>query len=161
MKNFMSKITDAARNLFANQTPQTSSKPFPAPNQLAGLDAPGCAFKKPAVNLPAVIAEPPAPVAPIVEQPTAATHCKECGQALPQRDSQQPASGPVVVPFVDDRDPDHAPINWGDEARTDLPMRSPKRIAFLLQHETESQRDARIVNDGFRYQARRKREGSL
>jgi hypothetical protein len=162
MRNFMSKITDAAKNLFANQMPQTSSKTFPAPNQLAGLDAPGCAFKKPISIMPAVVAKTPAPVAePRIEQPASIQHCHACGQTLPQQPVaevvavvEQVSTGPV------DASDDRRPINIAEEERTDFPMRTSGRIQFLLKHyeRTPEQTQARILNDGARYRYRRSRE---
>lgn len=44
-----------------------------------------------------------------------------------------------------------APIDWDAEQRTDLPMRSPERIQYLLKFETPQQTLARIANDLSRY----------
>ena len=44
------------------------------------------------------------------------------------------------------------PIDWTEEARTDLPMRSPERIQHLLKFENHQQTLARITNDLQRYQ---------
>jgi hypothetical protein len=50
-------------------------------------------------------------------------------------------------PFANLSADDRRPIDWIEEQRLDLPMRSAGRIQFLLQYETEAQRNARIVND--------------
>jgi hypothetical protein len=42
-------------------------------------------------------------------------------------------------------------LNWNEEARTDLPPRSPEQIRRLLEFETEGQTQARILNDHARY----------
>lgn len=42
-------------------------------------------------------------------------------------------------------------LNWDEEARTDLPPRSPEQIRRLLEFETEAQTQARILNDHARY----------
>jgi hypothetical protein len=59
-----------------------------------------------------------------------------------------PAEETVTLP-----EPDRSaePIDWSEEARTDLPPRSPARIQFLLQYESEEQTRARIRNDKIRY----------
>jgi hypothetical protein len=49
----------------------------------------------------------------------------------------------------------HNPINWQDEARVDLPPRTPARIAFLLKFETPAQTAARIDNDRARFRIQR------
>jgi hypothetical protein len=50
-------------------------------------------------------------------------------------------------PFVNLSEEDRRPVDWEEEKRLDLPMRSAGRIQFLLQYETEAQRKARIAND--------------
>ena len=42
-------------------------------------------------------------------------------------------------------------IDWNEEARQDLPMRTPERIWFLLRFENAEQTAARIKNDYLRY----------
>jgi hypothetical protein len=63
-------------------------------------------------------------------------------------------SGEFVAVTTDKTDPlaylsvaDRRPIDWIEEQKLDLPMRSAGRIQFLLQFETEAQRNARIAND--------------
>lgn len=145
------------KNIFS-KTPQQSAKRFPALDELAGLDAPGVGIKEPEIPLPVV--------APITEQPAPVTipRCHACGQVLPQAVveavavvEQVPSTPKGPADLSDDR----RAIDKDEEARTDLPMRSPKRIAFLLQSETEEQTQSRILNDGARYRHRRSREGGL
>ena len=50
-------------------------------------------------------------------------------------------------PFANLSADDRRPIDWIEEQRLDLPTRSAGRIQFLLQYETEAQRNARIAND--------------
>lgn len=52
------------------------------------------------------------------------------------------------------------PIDWDEEARTDLPQRSPERIQHLLKFENHQQTLARITNDLQRYQHARAGKGS-
>jgi hypothetical protein len=46
--------------------------------------------------------------------------------------------------------PEPAP-NWDEEARIDLPMRTPAQIQWLLKFETPEQTAARTDNDHSRY----------
>ena len=153
----MSDIKDAVKKLFANQTQEPrATDAFKA--QLAGLDAPSPSLKK---IVPAVVASVPAPVVvsvvvPIVQQAVAIPAkelCPHCGQPMPKK----------IVPIVvsDPSNPDQRPIDWDDEQRTDLPMRTSNRIQFLLKYETTEQTQARIVNDGLRYRHQRALEGLL
>jgi hypothetical protein len=56
-----------------------------------------------------------------------------------------PAAEPVIAP-----PPEPVP-NWAEEARDDLPMRTPEQIQWLLKFETPAQTAARIANDSKRY----------
>lgn len=53
-----------------------------------------------------------------------------------------------------------APIDWTEEARTDLPQRSPERIQHLLKFENHQQTLARIANDLARYAHQKSGKGS-
>lgn len=153
----MSELLNTVKKVFANQmsTPKASAA-FSA--QLSALDAPAPGVKKAEIILPVVVAPTPAPVvAPVViQQPVAATHTKElcphCNQPMPIK----PA--PVVS---DPNDPNMRPIDWTEEQRTDLPMRTPARIQYLLKFETMEQTRARIENDARRYRHQRALEGLL
>lgn len=47
------------------------------------------------------------------------------------------------------------PINWDDERREDLPVRTPARIQLLLEFESAGQTAARILNDKARFRRSR------
>lgn len=55
---------------------------------------------------------------------------------------------PVVRGVVDE---DRRPVDWLEESRTDLPVRSPGRIRYLLTVESPQQTEARIMNDKMRH----------
>ena len=61
----------------------------------------------------------------------------------------------ITAPEPEPENPDMRLIDRAEEARTDLPPRSPGRIAFLLKHETREQTTARNLNDSVRYRNRR------
>jgi hypothetical protein len=71
--------------------------------------------------------------------------------------TKTPTAAPVIPPMAigPTPDPDLRPIDWDEEARTDLSPRTPGRIQFLLRFETPAQIQARILNDGVRYRNRR------
>jgi hypothetical protein len=152
------KIWKWIRRQFENQMPGSTAME----NKIdfgMGMARPGSGFVK--MPEPVVVPAPPKvePVyaaAPVAAQSIVAKvasdvpRCPNCGQTL------QPN---IAIVEVDPNNPDQRPIDWAEESRTDLPMRTSGRIQFLLRHETEFQRDARILNDGQRY--RNSRAGQL
>ena len=153
----MSDIRTGLKTMFANQMPiPKASAAFSA--QLSALDVPAPGVKKAEIILPAIVSPTPAPVVVpvVIQQPVAATHTKElcphCNQPMPIK----PA--PVVS---DPNDLNMRPIDWTEEQRTDLPMRTPARIQYLLKFETMEQTRARIENDARRYRHQRALEGLL
>jgi hypothetical protein len=149
------RIMEAIKKLFANQLSPEPRATATFSAQLAGLDAPGTQTKKSVVALPAPVAPAPAPV--VIDQPTAMPApelCPHCGQPMPKK-----IPAPIVV--CDPNNPNTRPVDWAEEARTDLPMRTPARIQHLLKFETMEQTRARIENDGRRYRHQRALEGLL
>jgi hypothetical protein len=69
------------------------------------------------------------------------------GVLLPDGTFEGVASATPATPFANLSEEDRRPVDWDEEQRLDLPQRSPGRIEFLLQYETEAQRKARIAND--------------
>lgn len=154
----MSEIKRVFAQLFSNPMPAVKSAKIPE-GLLDCLDAPGVNVKPPENLLPVI-------AAPINDQPAPVTtpRCHSCGQVLPQTVVEVAAvveQVPSAPNGPADQSDDRRAIDKDEEARTDLPMRSPKRIAFLLQSETEEQTQSRILNDGARYRHRRSREGGL
>lgn len=147
---------EAVKKLFANQMPPEPRATEAFKAQLAGLDAP--APKAVPLPVPVIAAPTPAPapvivpvVAPIGQ--TASALCPHCHQPMPA-----PAAPTVVS---DPNNPNTRPVDWAEEARTDLPQRTPARIQHLLKFETMEQTQARIINDGMRYRHQRALEGLL
>jgi Homeodomain-like domain-containing protein len=70
--------------------------------------------------------------------------------------SPTPVVQPEVEPTPGPVNSDTRPIDWDEERRTDLPLRTPERIQFLLQFETSAQTHARILNDQGRYRSQRR-----
>jgi hypothetical protein len=142
---FMASI----RKMFQRKdTPVTKTIDF-------GLAAPGANFKSTSVAAAEVVSQPVV-VAPqsIVPKPVIATpRCPNCRQVLQQKSVEPVAEDP--------NNPDTRKIDWEEEARTDLPMRTSMRIQFLLKHETLQQTQDRILNDGHRYKNARARAGQL
>jgi hypothetical protein len=62
---------------------------------------------------------------------------------------------------VDIAPPPEPVPNWDEEARTDLPPRTPEQIQWLLKFETPEQTQKRIENDKSRYVFARSGEKSL
>jgi hypothetical protein len=175
------RIMETIKKMFSNQLPQAvdaADKRVAPPLDLGdAILAPGRNIQQPvaiplsesmrvvalSTPVPVILPEPPPVVMPTpvvvlsiapAPQPAATPYCPTCGQCLPPGLAIAQKDGQLVVgtaPIEDPNDPNYAPINWDDEQRVDLPMRTPKRIAFLLQHETEVQRTARIFNDACRY----------
>ena len=83
-------------------------------------------------------------------QPGEAVSVPEIVEPEPVAAVVDPTPAPTPKP-----DYDHRPIDWREETRTDLPPRTPGRIAYLLRFETPAQIQARILNDGARYRNRR------
>jgi hypothetical protein len=111
------------------------SAPVPAAKTLApiaGLDIllqPGPAVKRAQPVADAKIAPPPAVILPVPVAPHT----------------------PAASTLAQESNPDHAPIDWEQERREDLPVRTPGRIRFLLRSESEIQTILRIINDKIRF----------
>jgi len=72
--------------------------------------------------------------------------------SLPEPPAVVPvAKAEPVEPQAAIDNPDTRPIDWDEEAQTNLPTRTPRRIAFLLRHESTEQTKRRITNDLLRY----------
>jgi|ERR1700691_3685452 len=69
------------------------------------------------------------------------------GLLMPDGTFEGATSATPATPFANLSEEDRRPVDWDEEQRLDLPQRSPGRIEFLLQYETEAQRKARIAND--------------
>ena len=67
----------------------------------------------------------------------------------------EPVAVPEPTKAAEPTNPDELPIDWREEQRTDLPPRTPGRIAYLLRYESPAQTKARITNDYLRVANRR------
>jgi hypothetical protein len=163
-------LFSAIKKLFQTKEVVKMSKNRAVPDLGNGMCSPGRGFQKPEnIPLPAVALAPTLtatsnePVIALALNPAPVPTCPACGQPLPPTVANAPVVAPAaIVPSgpVDYSD-NTRPIDWEEEARTDLPMRTQKRIAYLLKFETAEQTQARILSDQMRYRYQRQREGNL
>ena len=111
----------------------------PAPTLLAPEPKPSLWMKLEAMVAPGLKAILPTPV---VEEPPVVE------ETQPVVTESVPTLAAPEPPAWDD---DTRPIDPVEEARVDLPVRSPGRIRYLLKFESPAQTKARIENDRARY----------